>query len=460
VDEAIRHRPRHVPGLIATIRGAAETILSLYHGVLPAYRGVPETRAGPEKTPAMPVASVARKVLLTSIMRARWFRILPFIVLASCGSLAHIDDRYGATDVDGAQGADARVPTETGPNDSGESPDATMRDDTGSADDGALPPSDVSDALDGDASEVDADAADVRGDVGADVAEAGDAAGDSPEESEGGPPLPTSIDAAHLRLWLTADKGVACSTGVGFGRVISWADQSGNHDDASLQHSQLGPQCELANDPHRVNGVDLPYFTAPGEPDGGLIVDETLDVNLDFLAKSDYTAFVVERRWADYADGDVNGEFFLGTREPANIELANPSQCGQFPNDIVFAFGYSYWGNASLTLDQGCNTLSAPTTRLSSTPPAPLQADTAAFDSTAGHTIWVNGSPVASNADTHPISSASEGAIGRAYVLTATSGKDQRFRGDVAEVVIYDQALVDSDRKAIDAYLKKHWNQW
>jgi hypothetical protein len=65
--------------------------------------------------------------------------------------------------------------------------------------------------------------------------------------------------------------------------------------------------------------------------------------------------------------------------------------------------------------------------------------------------------PVAIDSDTSPLSTASDGAIGRALVQTTILGVDPRFRGDIAEVIVYDTALSDSDRAAVDTYLTNRW---
>ena len=45
------------------------------------------------------------------------------------------------------------------------------------------------------------------------------------------------------------------------------------------------------------------------------------------------------------------------------------------------------------------------------------------------------------------------GAIGRAY----ESRGDNCFRGDIAEIVIFDAALSDVDAPAMEAYFREHW---
>jgi hypothetical protein len=268
------------------------------------------------------------------------------------------------------------------------------------------------------------------------------------EAASDAPPSPPTVASSHLRLWLTAKTGITCTSG----RVTNWADQSQNHDDALPQNNQLGPQCQISASPHLLNGIDLPSFSAPTA--NGNIIDETLDVNLAFLANSNYTIFAVERRWADYPTGY---EFVLGTTVPLALEVTWPG-CGPSSANKALAFGYVYYnGGPQFTLDQVCNTLWA-TVVGSVLPPPPIapSEETALFDVASGHKLWVSGFPVVANADTNPLAYAGGGAIGRSVDQTPAS-TDPRFRGDIAEVIVYDAALSDSDRLTVEAYLKDFW---
>jgi hypothetical protein len=288
-----------------------------------------------------------------------------------------------------------------------------------------------------------ADASDDDFDAGAGAIES-----DAPEL-----PLPVATAPGHLRLWLTAQAGVRCSSG----RVTTWADQSGNHDDAILKRGQLGPQCQIVSNPHSVDGVDLPYFSAPESDASPNVLDETLDVDLSFLAKTDYTFFTVERRWADAMGKEQ--ELIFGTTMPVAVEQMARTDCTAISRNIAVVFGYVDYGNSavSVTLDQSCNSLMAGANPVPAGSPAPLSEHAGQFNAAWGHQIWENGVPMAIDSDTSPLSTASDGAIGRALVQTTILGVDPRFRGDIAEVIVYDTALSDSDRAAVDTYLTNRW---
>lgn len=254
----------------------------------------------------------------------------------------------------------------------------------------------------------------------------------------------------RLRLWLTADVGLTCASQ----RVTRWADQSGHGDDAVVSQQQLGPACSIG---HAAAGVDLPYF---GDlPDAGMggSIDGTLDVDLSFLANSDYTLFVVERRWADPPAG-VAGRYesLIGTTLPpqAGAGCWNTST----PDQMV-SFGYVFnGGTLDFSLDHHCDQIDVPLAWTPASPRAPLQIDTALFDAFHGGEVFQNGTAIASNATQKAASYAGGGGIGRVATESTDAGQlDGRFQGDIAEVLAYDKALDDAERGAVTAYLQRHW---
>jgi hypothetical protein len=367
------------------------------------------------------------------------------IVVSACGTLAGVDSRYLKTsEVDAS--LDGKATNAAGGDAPTEGSDVA---EAGMAADAA----DVEASDDASPDQPEAEAS-LSTEAGDDAASEG-----SPDVGVDGAPTPSGIQTSHLRLWLSADVGVTCTPqgpdSGGIGRVTAWADKAGHGDDATLQHGQLGPQCSVPG--HAVNGVALPYFSAPHN---GNVIDETLDVDLSFLVGTDYTIFVAERRWADYAGGVYNGlEEIIGTTMPAAVEAQNPTSCSQVAANLVLDFGYRYGDSLpNIVLDQWCdNPINAPVAPVPATPPAPLTVDTALFDRSRGREVWANGIALVSNAATRPLAYASGGALGRALYLTTLSGNDTRFRGDIAEVVVYDAALENADRAKVESYLKRHW---
>jgi hypothetical protein len=278
-------------------------------------------------------------------------------------------------------------------------------------------------------------------------------------EADAGSPLPPIADASHLHLWLTADWGVTCDENQFPHRVTRWADRSGQCDDASLLLKELGPQCQLSPGAHTINGIDVPYFSAPTN---GNVVDETLDVDLSFLALSEYTIFVVERRWADQPPQGPHASFLIGTTAPDPVHVA----CGGGTDtDQALQFGFIYYnGFPQLALDQTCcpscggvtfTVLAVPTP-----PPAATSYDVVGYSRSGGHHLRVNGVHVADDvaAPGEPLHLATGGAIGRAlFAQTVVNGGDDRFVGDIAEVLVYDAALTQAEESAIEQYMRSHW---
>jgi hypothetical protein len=204
--------------------------------------------------------------------------------------------------------------------------------------------------------------------------------------------------------------------------------------------------------PHVINGVDVPYFSAPVSSTAPNVVDETLDVDLSFLAESSYAIFAVERRWAD---PPLTAEYFLGTSLATALEPNHSCPANQ---NTVLSLGYiKAQGSFLVSLDHGCNQLNAPIKTVPPTPPAPPALTTAMFGKTSGRELWINGAPVAQDLNQLALATATGGAIGRSVMQTTVSREELRYRGDIAEIAIYDTTLSDADRVAIEKGLSARW---
>jgi hypothetical protein len=280
---------------------------------------------------------------------------------------------------------------------------------------------------------------------GSAAAGAGGATGGSGGAGDAGLPLP-AVATGHLQAWLTADKGVVCANG----EVTTWLDESGKHRDA-VKGSHLGPKCPTTL--HRLAGMNLPYFSAPGT--SAPFVDETLDVDLAFLAGTDYTIFVVERRWADRTPTSGQNEMLIGTDLPTDVNATCPSAGDQ----ISLGYGY-YDGFPTLGFESVCYMpFSGTRGRVpdaSALPPSPAVVDMLRLSQNveASPTVWQNGVKVNGGAASGgPASGFVGGSIGRAF----GTHTDNRFQGDIAEVVIFDAGLTDLDVQQMNAYFKAHW---
>jgi hypothetical protein len=255
-----------------------------------------------------------------------------------------------------------------------------------------------------------------------------------------------AVGAGHLQAWLTADRGVTCTAG----EITLWTDQSSNHRDAN-HGSHKGPQCPPTL--HALAGVNLPYFSSPGTT--APFVDETLDFNLAFLTGTDFTIFVVERRWADRSFGGGNNAFLIGTDMPNDLTPSCPAAGYQID------LGYSYYdGFPTLNYESVCYRPYSGTRgqvpAAAALPPSPTVVDMLRLDhaAAASPTVWQNGVKVnGGGASGGPGSGFVGGSIGRAFGVDA----ENRFQGDIAEIVIFDVALSDAEAQQMLAYFKLHW---
>jgi hypothetical protein len=259
--------------------------------------------------------------------------------------------------------------------------------------------------------------------------------------------LPT-VAPAHLQAWLTADRGVICL----LGEVTIWIDQSGKHRDAN-HGSHKGPQCPATL--HALAGVNLPYFSAPGTSPP--FNDETLDLNLGFLAGTDYTIFVVERRWSDRTPASGKNEELIGTDLPNDLSPTCPGAGYQINLGYVYYDGFPALNYESFCYApySGTRGQVAPA---SSLPPSPPVVDMLRLGQGLGAspTVWQNGVKInGGGASGGPGSGFVGGAIGRAFGYTAG---DNRFQGEIAEIVIFDAAITDGEAQQMLAYFKAHWN--
>jgi len=259
-------------------------------------------------------------------------------------------------------------------------------------------------------------------------------------------PLP-AVAAGHLQAWLTADRGVTCLNG----EVTLWADQSGNHRDAN-HGSHKGPQCPSTL--HALAGVNLPYFSAPGTT--APFVDETLDFGLAFLTGTDYTIFVVERRWADRMFGGGSNEELIGTDVPNDLNPACPAAGYQINLGYVYYDGFPALNYESVCYRPFSGTRGQ-VPAAAALPPSPTAVDMLrlAQATAASPTVWQNGVKInGGGASGGPGSAFVGGSIGRAVGVDA----ENRFQGDIAEIVIFDAALTDTEAQQLLAYFKMHWH--
>lgn len=218
-----------------------------------------------------------------------------------------------------------------------------------------------------------------------------------------------------LRVWLRAGNGIAANDGEA---VEIWSDQSGEGNDAVFN---------LAN----AFGENAPIFDesnpdVAGQPTVRFDNVNALELDLGFLAGSDYTIFVVNGRDRAglanfYIAGDslvANTNLTLGYENVALLRQAH------FSNDLD-AVVPTYLG------------------------PELWQLDTFSFDQTVGKSIHQDGVPLAADASLVPLAANTGTTLGHFRAF----GTFFWFQGDLAEVVVYDRALSTAERIAVEVEL-------
>lgn len=213
-------------------------------------------------------------------------------------------------------------------------------------------------------------------------------------------------------IWYRADSVVMTA-----GNVSVWQDLSGNGRDASQSDSNLQP----AYVGSALNGQPSLRFDR-----------SKLSFDGSSMVGTDYTIFVVNARGGlagrlanFYLAGDTwvaDQNLILGYEE---INLIRQSHFGKLP----------YWDNDAI---------------VESIPVPAL--DVFRFDQTRGRDVYRYGLPVASDLQITPVSSWSGANIG-SYPLPGNTGGAFWYLGDLSEIIMYDRALTDCERSAVEAYL-------
>jgi hypothetical protein len=249
--------------------------------------------------------------------------------------------------------------------------------------------------------------------------------------------------------------------------ATGWDDLSGHGNNAGTTSSSplpdggpvgahTGPTCNAPS--HAINGIAVPYFTDAN--DGPPYVSGTFDVNLGFLTGSPFTIFMVERRWSGMRSNDTPN-LALGTQSPLD-----PPPSGQPTALSTLQVGYVAYNTGTggvhcpqLSLDLGNWGAQNVVPANDAGTPAPLSIDTFRMGPSTGLHAWINGYLQLGSNGSQVLSATYEGdqtigSIGRAAYVNY---RDERFNGDIAEVLIFDSELSESDRQAVETYLETHW---
>lgn len=218
-----------------------------------------------------------------------------------------------------------------------------------------------------------------------------------------------------LSVWLRADTGIGAADG---GPVLAWEDQSGQGRDAAYNPAngfgELPPAFDASNP-----GLN-------GQPTVRFFNANALELDLAFLADSDYTIFV------------VNGRDRFGL---ANFYIAGDSLL----QDHNLTLGYetvSLLRQAHFNRDLDAVVEPYVGTQL-------WALDSFRFSRTEGKDIYQDGENIASDDVLTPLVSNTGTTLGHFRAF----GGLFWFQGDLAEVIVYDRALSDLERLRVEAEL-------
>jgi hypothetical protein len=233
--------------------------------------------------------------------------------------------------------------------------------------------------------------------------------------------LPSS---ANIQLWFEADAGVTTN---GSGNVSTWADQSGNGNNAT--------NLTVANEPlwigNALNGKPVLRF------DG--VNDELSSLN-DVNLTNGLSIFIIAK---NATRKNYNGLFRIGAvpyTDPSDLEVywqAGTTDAGS--------------GNAIFTVNRCCGSSFG---ALQGSDNRPAVGNYYVYDvvtSGSAGTQRVNAvvGPSVSGINVRPLS-ANKAHLGIGYGGVSTSGL---LSGDIAEVIVYNSALSTSDRNYVESYL-------
>jgi hypothetical protein len=247
-----------------------------------------------------------------------------------------------------------------------------------------------------------------------------------------GDACPSGIAPGHLQLWLRGDRGLDCAGGM----VERWRDLSGHERDALPPAGKAGPLCGA----QMLNGHATVFFPhTNGRADA-----EHLEVDLTPLAGSPFSIAVVEKRTGLRQDG-----YLVGSQLPFPDDVS----CGLSVNrerGLVLGYNASSFLWAS-TWGEDCDlAVSVP-------PSAPKPSIVMmTYQPQVGLSLFRDGTKLGTS-PSRGLRSIVKGFIGRGYQL-GQYPEDTRYSGQIAEIVVFDSALSDVERGALEAYFKATWD--
>jgi hypothetical protein len=268
-----------------------------------------------------------------------------------------------------------------------------------------------------------------------------------------GADCPLVIATDHLQVWLRGDDEMDCPFDGTVARVREWRDRSGKGNHAKPAGGQVGPLCGPSAG--MLNGKRVVTFPRTLGQENG----EHLQVSLASIQDRPFTVAIVEKR----KDAIDFSSWLLGSRVEApdqecvpNVEGANTARVLQIGYAAAWDKRATTWGHpCGIALDETVLTDAGPPD-----PTAPTVTTLWLVTLTADKklSLHLNGSSRGESADeglrSADMKPAVMGFIGRGL---QPAPFDSRFKGDIAEILIYDVALDSQQRRLLEQYLQSRW---
>lgn len=232
------------------------------------------------------------------------------------------------------------------------------------------------------------------------------------------------IPASGIKLWLKADSGVTKGAS---GLVSAWTDQSS----AANSVSQTNPAYQPTFVDSVINGRPAVRFGGGSQMlrAQGLVLSGTTNFTSFVVGRfnSPIPASTYQYFWWNGADNYNTGYgAYLNSNNPQRLDYSWGSKTSkvEYPYDVVPGTWYRISSRMSGSAD--------PKT----------------------HQLWVNGSPIGQSSK----SGSNLGGTGTFFSLgNFGPAQTKGFFGDIAEVLIYNRDLSESERTSVENYLAARW---
>jgi len=242
-------------------------------------------------------------------------------------------------------------------------------------------------------------------------------------------------DFSDLVIWLSADSNVGFS--IPTKKVETWGDKSGNNNNVSQTDETLQPKrysyAEETTNSSTNEGQfnDKTRIAFPNNSTDYLECDTVVNTP---LSSGDFTVFVV----AAYNTDVSSTQESVFTSEPI-VPTAGQIELGQ-----------RYLTSYQAIVSDGTNSITA---NVASSPTEAITCYKLSGDTLTLYANGVAGTPIT----TAGFDATGKFIVNKWYIGAIPTIATSAFNGGVAEIVVYDSVLSDSDREKVDEYLNNKY---